>query len=578
MTDGGYDATNRKTSRLRVFISYSRDDLYFADQLAAALGLHNFEVAIDRHRISGGEDWQSRLSELIRDADTVVFVLSSSSAGSDICKWEVEQALRLGKRIIPVLCRPLEGVNPPPRLAGLNYIFFYPEPRSPGSGFGSGLVGLVKALNTEIEWLREHTRLLQRAAEWDAGGRPSNRLLSGGDIDEAKSWAATRPKDAPQPTDLHLDFIRASEEAENQRLNAERQRLELMAAAQDEREKALEREKVALLQVENALRQAQAAARNRQRAQNAIWVLFACIIAGLVGWINQAALKEQWQWYTVLRPYMLAKFKPYVLTAHAEGVLQPAKAFRECEAKCPEMIVVPAGRFAMGSLNELGSEDERPAHNVTMTRPFAIGKYEVTVDEWNACVSVGACPSPPGTQGATPRAPVANVSWGEARLYVAWLSRMTGKEYRLLTEREWEYSARANTTTTYSFGDDSSLICRFANIADATLRRSVPPSWQTADCSDGHLGVAPVGSYQPNSFGLYDLHGNVWEWVEDCYGPYNETDYALPLPSDSCPRVLRGGGFDSVPDLARSSNRNWAGPGTRQDAYGFRVARTLARQ
>src|SRR5712671_6644883 len=90
---------------------------------------------------------------------------------------------------------------------------------------------------------------------------------------------------------------------------------------------------------------------------------------------------------------------------------------------------------------------------------------------------------------------------GRGSTYVAWLSRMTGKEYRLLTEREWEYSARANTTTTYSFGDDSSLICRFANIADATLRRSVPPSWQTADCSDGHLGVAPVGSYQPNSFG-----------------------------------------------------------------------------
>jgi formylglycine-generating enzyme required for sulfatase activity len=374
-----------------------------------------------------------------------------------------------------------------------------------------------------------------------------------------------------------VDFIRASEEAENQRLNAERQRLEQMAAVQDQREKALEREKVALLQVENALRQAQAAARNRQRAQNAVWALLVCIIVGLVGWINQAILKEQWQWYTVLRPYMVAKFKPYVLTAHAEGVLQPANAFRECEAKCPEMIVIPAGRFMMGSLNELGSEDERPVHNAIVTRPFAVGKYEVTVDEWNACVSVGICPSLPGTQGAAPRAPVANVSWEEARLYVAWLSRMTGKEYRLLTEREWEYSARANTVTTYSFGDDPSLICRFANIADATLRRSVPPSWPTADCSDGYLGVAPVGSYQPNSFGLHDMHGNVWEWVEDCYGPYKETDNAFPVRSDSCPRVLRGGAFDSVPDLARSSNRNWAGPGTRQDAYGFRVARTLAR-
>jgi formylglycine-generating enzyme required for sulfatase activity len=125
------------------------------------------------------------------------------------------------------------------------------------------------------------------------------------------------------------------------------------------------------------------------------------------------------------------------------------------------------------------------------------------------------------------------------------------------------------------------LICKFANIADATLRRSVPTSWQTADCSDGYARVAPVGSYQPNAFGLHDVHGNVWEWVEDCYGPYKETGDALSPPNDaneSCPRVLRGGGFDSVPDLARSSNRNWVGPGTREDSYGFRVARTLATQ
>src|SRR5262245_25870462 len=212
-------------NKLNVFISYSRDDLDFADQLSAALGLHNFAVAIDRHGISGGEAWQTRLGALIRDADTVVFVLSPSSARSEICTWEVEQSIRLGKRIIPVPCRSLEGVAPQPQLAGLNYIFFYAEPRAPGSGFGSGLVGLVEALNTDHDWLREHTGRLQRATEWEAGGRPSNRLLSGGDISAAKDWVALRPKDAPAPTALHLDFIRASEEWEDTRQSEEHRRL-----------------------------------------------------------------------------------------------------------------------------------------------------------------------------------------------------------------------------------------------------------------------------------------------------------------------------------------------------------------
>src|SRR5262249_15485689 len=151
----------------------------FADQLDAALGLYGFATIIDRHGISGGEDWKRRLGNLIRDADTVVFVLSPSSATSDICAWEVGEAVRLGKRILPVLCRPLNGTSPPPQLQDLNYIFFYEEPKSPGSGFGTGQVRLVSALNTDPEWLREHTRLLQRATEWDFGGRPSNRLLSG---------------------------------------------------------------------------------------------------------------------------------------------------------------------------------------------------------------------------------------------------------------------------------------------------------------------------------------------------------------------------------------------------------------
>ncbi len=232
----------RQGDKLNVFISYSRDDLAFADQLDAALKLTGFGVIIDRLDISGGEEWKNRLGALIRDADTVVFVMSPSSARSEMCAWEVAEAVQLGKRILPVLCRPLEGISPPPKLAARNYIFFYEEPKFPGSGFGTGLVELVSALNTDLDWLREHTRYLQRATEWDAGGRPANRLLSGPDIASARAWAARRPKNAPEPTELQLDFLKASETEGIRQQSAEAQRLKQMAEALAEREKAQEGE------------------------------------------------------------------------------------------------------------------------------------------------------------------------------------------------------------------------------------------------------------------------------------------------------------------------------------------------
>jgi TIR domain len=208
-------------NKLNVFISYSRDDLGFADQLEEALKITGFSTALDRHGISGGEDWQARLGALIRDADTVAFVLSPASAKSEICAWEVAEAVRLNKRILPVLPRSLNGQSAPKQLSQFNYIFFYAEPTSPGSGFGT-LGRLVIALNTDLDWLREHTRLLQRATERQAGGRLASRLLTGSDIGAAKAWAARRPRGAPEPTELHLDFLRASELEETARDSAEK--------------------------------------------------------------------------------------------------------------------------------------------------------------------------------------------------------------------------------------------------------------------------------------------------------------------------------------------------------------------
>lgn len=275
--------TSPGTGKLRVFISYSRADLDFADQLDAALDLTGFDSTMDRQGIQGGEEWQSRLGNLIRDSDTIIFVLSPASAASKVCGWEVDEAARQGKRIIPVCCHPLEDQNPPERLQKLNYIFFYPEPKSPGSGFGTGLAKLVTALNTDLDWLREHTRILQRASEWEAGGKPANRLLSGADITAAKTWAARRPKDAPEPTPLHLDFIRASEHEDEARLNSERQQLAEMAAAQTERAKAL-------TAAEEALKQAAEAQRRRAVIRNTAMAAVTAI-AVIAAWFWQEAEK-----------------------------------------------------------------------------------------------------------------------------------------------------------------------------------------------------------------------------------------------------------------------------------------------
>ena len=275
-------------NKLRVFISYSRDDLDFADQLEAALDGCGFDPVIDRHGIPGGAEWEKRLSELIRQADTVAFVLSPASAVSHVCSWEVEESARLGKRILPVICRPLGEAKPPPRLRALNYIFFYAERAKPGSGFGAGLKELITALNTDFEWLRGHTRYLERATEWDEGGRPAIRLLSGADIAEAKTWAARRPKTAPEPTSLQLDFIRASEREAEARTSAERQQLEAIAAAQAEREKALR-------EAETAVKLA--ADEQRKRANLAkirnILLIFALVFAAAAGVAAWQARQER---------------------------------------------------------------------------------------------------------------------------------------------------------------------------------------------------------------------------------------------------------------------------------------------
>lgn len=285
--------------RLNVFVSYARDDLEFADQLAAALIGTGFDVVLDRHAITGADEWKRRLAELVQLADTIVFVLSPASLRSDVCSWEIDEAAKLGKRIIPVVCRAVEGGNVPPRISILNYIFFYADQGAPGSGFGSGLVKLIAALNEDPHWLREHTRLLGLATQWLNAGRPSSRLLSGDDIDQAKAWLVERRKTNIEPTSLHLEYIRASEDMATARLAEDRRQL-------DERERLLREAEIAIGEKELAQKKGAEASRSlvRRTMAGMITAVVLALLAGAFGWYalqqqaeanlqRQAALKQQ---------------------------------------------------------------------------------------------------------------------------------------------------------------------------------------------------------------------------------------------------------------------------------------------
>jgi formylglycine-generating enzyme required for sulfatase activity len=294
------------------------------------------------------------------------------------------------------------------------------------------------------------------------------------------------------------------------------------------------------------------------------------IILGLLGAINEAHVKERVNRDWTMRPHKVANFDGYVLMPAAERALKPLASFRECAKDCPEMIVVPAGSFTMGSpTTEKGRYvDEGPEHMVVFANPIAVSKFQVTFADWDACVSGGGCSQAAlandGGWGRGTR-PATFVSWDDAQAYVGWLSRMTGKPYRLLSEAEWEYAARAGSTTAYFWGEESGN-----NNANCNGCGSQWDNQQTS----------PVGSFKPNAFGLHDMVGNVWQWVEDCYNDnYSgaSADGLAWISGDCSLRVVRGGSWSGNPQDLRSANRGSDTTGSRYDDVGFRVGRTLLR-
>ena len=244
----------------------------------------------------------------------------------------------------------------------------------------------------------------------------------------------------------------------------------------------------------------------------------------------------------------------------SDGTLQALQTFRDVEAPwCPEMVVMPPGRYLMGSPADEEDRDrhEGPQHEVQIADRLAVARYPVTFEEYDRFAGGRELPNDEGWGRA--RRPVINVSWNHAQAYVAWLSKETGKPYRLLSEAEWEYAARAGTSTRYPWGDQ------------------IKPEQANYDSKVDQ--TTEVGAYPPNPWGLCDMHGNVREWVEDCW---NDSYAGAPgdgsawTSGDCSRRVQRGGSWFDLPRLLRSAGRVWANADNRYYYIGFRVARMLS--
>lgn len=301
------------------------------------------------------------------------------------------------------------------------------------------------------------------------------------------------------------------------------------------------------------------------------------------------------QWFGADDPPVEASRSTSAATAHTPV------AFRDCPM-CPEMITLPAGEFMMGSpTSERGrSNVEGTPRAVTIRRPFALGRFEVTVEQFSAFVSetgltvgntcrliakidgdaVGWSEPKASFQqpsyDASPAHPVGCINWHQAQAYVAWLRRRTGKPYRLPTEAEWEYGARAGTSTAFNFGDDDTQLCAHARFADL----GTPFAWRASCRSEtAPWGPLPIGTLPPNRWGLFDMHGNVWEWVEDCWTS-NATE--MPVDGSAFARpggcevgVVRGGSWASGPTRLRSAMRLPQMILRHDENMGFRVALSL---
>jgi formylglycine-generating enzyme required for sulfatase activity len=539
------------------FISYPHQDKATADAACAKLEAEGIRCWIAPRDVPPGAEWAEAIVDAIDGCRAMVLIFSSSTNTSRQIRREVQQAFDGEKPVVPFR---IENVVPE---RSLRYYM----------GSVHWLDALTPPLEQHLEKLAASVHALVRRATAD------------GDVDKDRTLrdAEVREQRLRNEAEAHKREAEGHDREEAVAA-AERQRQEGNAAAAREAKENGRKEKEAEPQGAKAWRlrnEIEASHRAEEETRRDLLRSEArpnwppsrpALIAGLL--IGLAVLGAIGVWLVFVGPTPVPTPAPAPI-AHApvtplspatEQALKPKDTFKEC-TNCPEMIVVPAGSFTMGSpASEPGHDPkESPQHTVTFARQFAVGRFALTFDEWDACVADGGCfgykPSDAGW--GTGRRPVINVSWDDAKAYVTWLSRKTGKPYRLLMEAEYEYAARAGSQSAYYWGNDIGKGNANCN--------SCGSQW------DGKQ-TAPVGSFAANAFGLYDMAGNVLEWVEDCINNnYNgaPTDGSAWTSGNCNARVGRGGSWDDAPQVLRSAFRGGGTPGVRLSGLGFRVGRTL---
>ena len=563
----------------KIFISYRREDAGFAvDQVHGALKPYAAsadDIFVDVDNIPPGVDFVEHLNKYVDQCDVMLVAIGVNwlravdASGArrlddreDFVRIEIETALARGIPVVPLLLGGAkmpgveqlpESLKPLVRRQAVEIPRGGVQPAIDRMMHGLGFAEVRKTGSGVPGWLAPLAAVVVLAA----GGFG---LWQSGVLDLFLNPADQPVEVAAVETDDHAEMSDAKRDEANEREAARQTELSEMEALAS-----------ADLYDAKALR---AFLKAYPGSQNRSWVE-----------ARIAALETPGTTFTEVSDLLRQQGIDPAAVARA-----PGSTFRDTlvgGGKGPEMVVVPSGSFLMGSpSSEPGRhDDEGPQRTVTISKPFAVGRFEVTWAEWEACAADGDCDGTgPASKGGDNgwgkgNRPVIEVDWNDAKAYVRWLSRKTGEDYRLLSEAEWEYVARAGTTTAYSWGNDPNGGCAYSNGADMTAKREGSFRRTTSSCSDGYgKQTAPVGSFSANAFGLYDLNGNVWEWTEDCWNssysgaPNNGSAW---LSGDCDDRVRRGGSWSFSPGWLRSAVRSWSSTSGRDSEVGFRIARDL---
>jgi formylglycine-generating enzyme required for sulfatase activity len=609
-----------------VFLSYSNKDKAAADAICEALETAQIRVWMAPRDILPGAGWAQSIIGAINGARVMVLVFSRNANGSPQIEREVERAVHKGVAVVPVR---IEDVPPSEALeffiSAPHWLDAFPPPyephfarlaedvkrllESPFVRKAPGAPGPAEAKRAEEESAEAARRMEEEHGRHEQADAAERKLAeaeaSRRALEERLIEAERQVKEAAART----------EEEHRRREQAEEAQLRLAEAEASRRvlEERLRQAEAARNAAERSLRETQTDAAKRAEAEEerrrrvAVEAALAvpaesapqpfpavepkAPVEAPVGSKEPSPPPVPPQRPLTVAPILSSKpiattspcggvtpssfsFRAAApLSANEECALQAKAEFKECE-NCPTMVVVPPGSFTMGSPENEPSRDvdEGPQREVRIGKAFAAGMFAVTFGEWDACVAEAGCNRyrPDDRGWGRGRLPVINVTWDDAQAYVTWLSKKTGKIYRLLSEAEWEYSARGGTTTTFWWG---------ASISTAQANYNGDYTYNGGPKGEYRHRTVAVDSFRSNPFGLYNVHGNVWQWVEDCYhNNYSGAgrDGSAWTTGDCGRRVLRGGSWSNGPWYLRAAVRFGTVPDYRIDNVGFRVARTLA--